>query len=185
MHIELPPLPAKATVATSWPSEPPPNSPFTGDGLLLLLNDAAQRATDTLAVGAPSGLHADPIVDLARRGASAMPAPLRKALAKSAGLTAGALDQQATAYRIGGAEAVHMLNEPGWSPSPTDVERAVIQIRTHHGIEPSVRSNSFTIDHIRYTLNQAGRWSRFERKSGRWRLAAPMADSIKEVLADG
>ncbi|MEZ5340295.1 MAG: hypothetical protein R2706_02260 [Acidimicrobiales bacterium] len=184
-HVELPPLPALPTtpvVATSWPTDPPANAPFTGNGLLLLLNDAAQRATDTLAQEAPSGLGIDPIVDLARRAAAPLPSNLRKALAASSGLTIGSLDQQATAYRLGGAEAVHMINEPSWSPSPSDVERAVRLLTEKFDHDPTVRGNAFTIETERYTLSQSGRWWKAERRSGRWRLASAPADRLIDLL---
>lgn len=169
-------------MAKSWPSEPPGNAPFTGNGLLLLLNDAAQRANSMLVHHTNSGLQNDPLVDLARRAATPLPPARRKAMAASAGLTVGSLDQQAVAFKIGGAEGVHILHEKSWTPSPAETARVAETIAAHHGSQPTTRANSFTVDNTRYALSQSGRWSRYVRKSGRWRLDEAIANTIEELL---
>ncbi len=171
-------------MATSWPSDPPANAPFTGTGLLNLLNDAAYRANSMLVDHSASGLQNDPLVDLARRASTPLPSALRKALAASAGLTVGSLDQQSIAFKIAGPEGVHTLNEKSWTPSPSDAARAAETITAHHQSEPTTRANAFSVDDVRYTLSQSGRWARFVRRSGRWRLDSPLADTLDELLTD-
>lgn len=170
-----------------WASDPPPEAPFTAEGLRLLVTDAAERAWGQLAEGQPSGLLLNTSTDLARRAARRIDRgePIQD-LARSAGVPSTALTAQAARWVHAGPDGFDVDDDGRWRPSPTVLEagrRAFLDL----GIDPreiQVRSNRITVGDVQLRLTGDGRWWRYERRGRTWELVeAPSKDPEDLVSA--
>jgi hypothetical protein len=145
--------------------DPPVGSGLTAASLQQLAGDAAQRAWE-LAHGARStGLELEMGADLARR-AAAMLVPAGGQgeileLARSAGVPARDLLNQALAWRDGGSEGLFVLLED-WE-APRD---SMMSGRALLGGQARIRRNRATLGERQLRLGRDGRWYPF-RRSGR------------------
>lgn len=150
-----PPMPTLSESATtpSW-GDPPPSAPFNADGLRLVGTDLIRRAAAMLDRGEPSGLHLDPVSDLARLAHVVDRPEDRRRIAEHSGVSARELAGRAIAWDTAGAIGVRA------HVSPLETRRV--------GPDAQVRR----VDHDGKT-----QWLRFEKRSGRWTLAAgPVSD---------
>lgn len=179
------PLPGKPA---PWATDPPDDAPFTTAGLHELATDAAERAWAMARGEGHSGLHGGAEPDLARRAAAALGTDRWAHLARSGGpgRDARALSHLARVWRYGAADALAVAAEPPWRPDPlvmAAARDAVGAALNRYGAV-AVRENRLTIPAIdvQLRLGRDGRWWRFEKRSGRWELAAPPADAADDLI---
>lgn len=173
-------LPDAPGTPAAWPADPPPDAPFTGEGLRRLAADAAERAWSQLADGAPSGLTLPPEADLARRAARREDAGESLVdLARAAERTPTALVAAAAVWRHAGADGVLAAGDALWRPPATTVD-AARRAFLDAGVEAKaiqVRSNRVTVGDVQLRVTADGRWWRYERRERAWELVeAPSSD---------
>ena len=182
---ELPPAPG---APAPWPTDPPPDAPFTAAGLQDLANDAAQRAWAQLADGAPSHLALDEAADLARLAADRLDRLERVLdLSRRAGVPGPQLTHQALAWRHAGADGVEAIDEALWRP-PDSVVAQGLEAFDEAGIDPEevqVRSNRLTHGEVQLRVTSDGRWWRYERRGRTWELVEPPAPHPDDLLGAG
>jgi uncharacterized Zn finger protein len=176
-----------------WPADPPPGIGFTAAGLSAVARDAITRAWHLARGEGRSELDLSEESDLARRAALALSAadgigpgigPVAE-LAGRAGLPPAILVARAHAWRYGGEAGLRVLDEGRWRP-PTSIMVAARQVLIEargasRGL--SVDGNRVTLDGVvQLRLGRDGSWYRFEKRSGRWQLAAPPAEEVDELL---
>ena len=187
-HPPLPPLPdVPGTPGTpaAWPTDPPPDAPFDTPGLLILATDATHRAWAQLRGEDRSGLALSHQADLARREATdlALDRPTTDAPG-SGGAGRGELAHRALAWHHGGQEGLAMLDEAAWR-APVATMAAGRAALEDAGITPSVltiTNNRITAPGFQLRFSRAGQWWRFEKRRGRWEVAAPPAESADDLL---
>lgn len=182
-----PPRPVPGKPAP-WAADPPDDAPFTAAGLHELAADAAERAWAMARGEADSGLQAGAEPDLARRAAAALGTDRWAHLSRAHGPggDARALSHLARVWRYGGADALGVVAEAPWRPDPLVMAAARdavgAALRRYGAV--AVRENRLTIPAIdvQLRLGRDGRWWRFEKRSGRWELAAPPADTADDLI---
>lgn len=179
------PRPAPSRPAP-WASDPPPHAPFTATGLYELAADAADRAWGVARGEGDAGLARQADADLARRAARAVGTDRWSAIVAASGRSDRDLRQLAGAWRLGGAAALDALAEPPWRADPlvmAAARDAVGAALKRYGAV-AVRENRLTIPAIdvQLRLGRDGRWWRFEKRSGRWELAAAPADAAEDLI---
>ena len=179
------PRPAPSRPAP-WATDPPPNAPFTASGLHELAADAAERAWAFARGDGDAGLDRTPDADLARRAARAVGTERWAPLVTASGRTDRDLRQLAGAWRLGGAAALDALTAPPWRADPlvmSAARDAVGAALKRYGAV-AARENRLTIPAIdvQLRLDRDGRWWRFEKRAGRWELAAAPADAAADLI---
>lgn len=169
-HDHLPDAPGSPS---AWPTDPPPDAPFTAEGLRRLAVDAARRAWAQLADGTPSGLLLGTSSDLARRAADALDAgePLTD-LARAAGESPTALANRAAVWRHAGAEGLEAADESLWRPPESTID-AGLRALEDAGVDPDriqIRSNRLTVGDVQLRVTADGRWWRYEKRGRLWDL---------------
>jgi uncharacterized Zn finger protein len=167
-----------------WPADPPAGVGFTAAGLATLARDVIARAWGLARGEGGSGLGLSEESDLARRAARWGAAGVAE-LAGRAGLAPSVLVARAEAWRHGGEAALRVLAEGQWRP-PTSVmvaaRQALVEARgASRGM--SIDGNRITLDGvIQLRLGRDGSWYRFEKRSGRWQLAAAPAEEVDDLV---
>jgi len=179
----VPPLRSHPGRAAPWPVDPPADAPFSADGLRMLAADAAERAWCLAQGDADGAIDADAGRDLARRAASLLGTPALAPVARRAALTEAELVSRALAWRHAGADGVQMLDEAPWRPPPLAMAQGRDAARALHGTL-RITDNRVTAGSLQLRLSRDGRWWRFEKRGGRWGLAAPAADDPDDLLAE-
>jgi uncharacterized Zn finger protein len=157
----VPPVDDEPGQLTSWSSDPPPNAPFTADGLREIGTETAERAWHLLAPSTAederrSHIDLDLAADLARRAAAVEGSKRWRRLVHHSGLTSQELAARAQAWRVAGADGVHIQ----------------LRHRKLHKVSASAQVRQ----------SETGLWFRFEKQSGRWTLQAGPADHPEELL---
>ncbi len=185
---DLPRLPAPTGAPgrpAPWPTDPPEDSGFDAAGLIALADDAARRAWLVRRGEAGSGLGLAEDAELARRGAAALGTPRWGGLATRSGLRAATPAGRALAWRRGGAEGLGPLDEEPWRPPPTTMAAARDSVAAVGPSRVRVDRNRLVLDDvIQLRLGRRGRWARFEKRRGRWELAAPLAEEPDDLIDD-
>ncbi|HSS12143.1 MAG TPA: SWIM zinc finger family protein [Acidimicrobiales bacterium] len=184
----LPPVPhppATPGRPAPWPVDPPDGVGVTADGLAAVARDTIARAWRLARGEDSSGLALDQQSDLARRAAAALGTEDWKPLAAHSGAAPTELARQAMAWRHGGPSGLRVLQEGRWRP-PTSAMiagRDAVVASTGSVRRVSVDDNTITLDgRVQLRLGRDGRWYRFEKRSGRWELAAQPADEIEDLV---
>jgi len=180
----VPDLPAAPGTPAAWPDDPPVDAPFDPPGLLVLAADAARRAWRQVRGDADSALALDRDADLARREADGDGASWSTAVAADPRPTAD-LTHRALAWRHGGEAGLAVLDEAPWRPPLATMAAARAAVE-EAGVSPSVvtvSNNRITGPGFQLRLSRAGAWWRFEKRKGRWEVAAPPAESPDDLLA--
>jgi hypothetical protein len=154
--------------------DPPAGSGLRSEDLAALAADAARRAWELSLGEGDGGLQLDPSLDLVRRVATG--APRFEEVAARAGLRPLELGRLADAWRIGGADAVSVLDEP-WTPGLElmDEARMVGAAR--------VRANRATLagGQFQLRLSRGGFWYGFEKTTRGWVLTMGPASDPGEL----
>ncbi|MBX3286977.1 MAG: SWIM zinc finger family protein [Actinobacteria bacterium] len=183
----VPDLPAAPGTPASWPDDPPVDAPFDPPGLLVLATDAARRAWRQVRGDADSALALDRDADRARREAEGATVPAGPAPESTAAAPAPDLTHRALAWRHGGEAGLAVLDEAPWRP-PLAAMAAARAAVEEAGVSPSVitvSNNRITGPGFQLRLSRAGAWWRFEKRKGRWEVAAPPAEAPDDLLAPG
>ena len=102
-----------------------------------------------------------------------------------AGVAPTELARRAIAWRHGGAPGVAVADEGRWRP-PVATMAAARAAAVDAGVVPRgirVEGNRLSLPgDVQLRLGHDGRWWRFEKRRGRWELAAPPADEVEELL---
>lgn len=179
-------LPRAPGAPAAWPAEPPPDAPFSAEGLTELATDAARRAWAQLGEGAPSQLNLGMDGDIARRAADRLQRlDSLFTLARRTGRTPAQLSRQGEAWRHAGVEGLWAIDEAPWRPPPSLAERA-LRAFAEAGARPdavSVRSNRFTLGDVQLRVTADGRWWRFEKQGRSWELVEPPADDPEDLVS--
>lgn len=151
------PLPVPKTAATipPYPSDAPPNAPFTGAGLHSLVDDAVGRAHRQRLSGESSMLELGIEADLGRRSALAERTANWNRLVLHSGRPSRELSTRAHAWRTAGSAGVEI----------TVSSRQVLEI------------NKF----VQFRKSDTGSWFRFEKVSGRWKLISGPANDPSDL----
>ena len=159
--------------------DPPPDAGIVARDLAALAGDAARRAWELCVGDGDGGLGLDPGLDLVRRAAASWPGAARPSLdqvAARAGMPPRELARRAAAWRLGGADAVAVLDEE-WAADPEALDEARAACA---GLGPvRVRANRVSPvgAGLQLRLGRAGWWYRFERVGRTWELTeGPEAD---------
>jgi hypothetical protein len=179
----VPPVRAHPGRTAPWPVDPPADAPFTADGLRLLAADAVERAWRLVQADSEGAIDMDPSRDLARRAASLLGGSAFGPLARRAALTEGELASRALAWRHAGADGLQIVDESPWRPPPLAMAQGRDAARGLPG-PPRITDNRVTAGAVQLRLSRDGRWWRFEKRAGRWVLAAPPADDPDDLLVD-
>jgi hypothetical protein len=111
----------------------------------------------------------------------------RRDLATRSGATEAELELRASAWHVGGAEGLRLLAEPAW-PAPVTEMAAVRDRLVAGGVAPRsirVRANRVTIGGDRQLRrSRDGRWSTFQRRSGRWTMTAVGERGVDDLVDD-
>ncbi len=179
------PRPAPSRPAP-WATDPPANAPFTATGLHELAADAVERAWAIARGDGHAGLDGSADADLARRAARAAGTERWAPLVAVSGRNDRDQRQLAGAWRLGGAAALDALTEPPWRADPlvmSAARDAVGAALKRYGAV-AARENRLTIPAIdvQLRLGRDGRWWRFEKRGGRWELAAAPADLAEDLI---
>ena len=182
-----PPTPRSAPGRPApWATDPPAGAPFTADGLRELAADAAERAWDMTRGDGRADLTLDPDADLARRASGALGTDRWAALLAATGESDRALRHLATAWRFGGEAALAAIGDPPWRADPLvmGAARDAVGAALKRYGAVAVRENRLTIPAIDVPLRlgRDGRWWRFEKRAGRWELAAPPAMDPDDLI---
>jgi uncharacterized Zn finger protein len=159
--------------------DPPDDAGVLPQDLADLAADAARRAWDLCSGQGDGGLGLDPSLDLIRRAAASWGSSARTPfdeVATRAGARPRELGRRVAAWRLGGADAVAVLDEE-WTPDREAIDegRAACAV-TGAG---RVRANRISLsgDDVQLRLGRSGSWYRFERVGRSWELVeGPAAD---------
>lgn len=177
------PLPSRPA---PWATDPPAGAPFTATGLHELAADAAERAWAMARGDGESGLAAGAEADLARRAARALGTERWAPLLAASGRADRELRQLAGAWRLGGTAALTALTEPPWRADPLvmSAARDAVGAALQRYGAVAARENRLTIPAIdvQLRLGHDGRWWRFEKRAGRWEIAAAPADAAEDLI---
>lgn len=174
-------VPAAPGRPASWPEDPPPDAPFDAPGLLVLAADAARRAWEQLRGDGDSALGLSPAEDLVRRQASGGDGDLPATLG---GTDGGGSTARAEAWRHGGKAALAAVDEPAWRPPVATMAAARAALESA-GVPPTsltVHQNRITAPGFQVRLIHDGTWWRFEKRRGRWQIAAPPAEAPDDLV---
>ncbi|MCB1002840.1 MAG: hypothetical protein KDB35_01505, partial [Acidimicrobiales bacterium] len=133
-----------------------------------------------------SGLDRPVQADLARRADQALGTARWAPLVATSGRPERELRRLAEAWRLGGADALAAIDEPPWRADPPVMSAARdavgAALRRYGAV--AVRENRLTIPAIdvQLRLGRDGRWWRFEKRAGRWELAAPPALDADDLI---
>lgn len=184
----LPQNPTRPGTPAAWPEDPPPDAPFDSPGLLVLATDAVHRAWEQLRGDDRSGLALGHQADLARRDAAnleiARPVTDSSDGTERATPPRGEMAHRALAWHHGGQAGLEMLDEAPWRP-PVATMAAGRGALEDAGVSPSVltiTNNRITAPGFQLRLSRSGHWWRFEKRRGRWEVAAPPAESPDDLL---
>jgi hypothetical protein len=164
------------------PVGPPVESGVRSQDLADLAADAAGRAWELSVGEGDGGLRLDPRLDLVRRVASSgrgEPDRLFQPTASRAGIRPADLGRLAAAWRLGGAEAVAVLEEL-WFPDADVIEEGRAALSSAGTV--SVRGNRVTLTRhgLQLRVARSGVWYRFERTGRGWTIVAgPAADPAR------
>ncbi len=173
-------LPAHPGTPAPLALDPPAASGIRRRDLTALAADAAGRAWALLAGDTGSALGLSRPHDLARRAAAATTARDLDDLAQAAAMPARRLAVHAEAWRLGGAEAVDLVDGT-WAPRP-ELLLPARQALAELGVTVRVRDNRVSAGDFQLRLGRSGQWYRFERRNGAWELAAPPDSDPGELL---
>lgn len=181
----VPEVPATPGTPAAWPTDPPPDAPFDTPGLLVLATDAALRAWAQLRGEDRSALALSYQADLARRGAAdlELDRPVAPATS-SAGANRGESAHRALAWHHGGQEGLAMLDEAAWR-APVATMAAGRTALEEAGMSPTVltvTNNRITAPGFQLRFSRDGQWWRFEKRRGRWEIAAKPAEAADDLL---
>jgi uncharacterized Zn finger protein len=178
----LPEVPDGPGRPAAWPDDPPPDAPFDTPGLLALAADAARRAWDQLRGDGDSALTLGPAADLTRREAAG-PGDELPSLVRT-GAVGADRTARAEAWRHGGAAALLALDEPAWRPSIAAMAaaRSAIEAAGLPSSALTVHQNRITAPGFQLRLSHDGVWWRFEKRRGRWQIAAPPAEAADDLV---
>ena len=185
-----PPRPPAPRPAPGRPApcatDPPAGAPFTTTGLHELAADAAERAWALTRGEGGADLALAPDADLARRASSALGTSRWMPLLAATGESDRALRHLATAWRFGGEAALDAIGDPPWRADPLvmGAARDAVGAALKRYGAVAVRENRLTIPAIdvQLRLGRDGRWWRFEKRAGRWELAAPPAIEPDDLI---
>lgn len=179
------PRPAPSRPAP-WATDPPAAAPFTATGLHELAADAVERAWAMARGDGDAGLALGAEADLARRAARALGTERWVPLVAASGRADRDLRPLAAAWRLGGADALAALVEAPWRADPLvmSAARDAVGAALNRYGAVAVRENRLTIPAIdvQLRLGRDGRWWRFEKRAGRWELAAAPADAAEDLI---
>jgi hypothetical protein len=168
-----------------WPVDPPGDVGFSASGLRALVADAAERAWGQVRGEGGSALELDEDADLARRAAAALGTPAWPDLVARSGLAPTELARRGLAWRHGGAAGLAVGAEARWRP-PVQAMAGAWAAVVDAGVAPAgvrVEANRLSLPGgVQLRLGRDGRWWRFEKRRGRYELAAPPADEVEELL---
>jgi len=164
-----------------WPEDPPTDAPFDTPGLLALAADAATRAWSQLRGDGDSALSLSASSDLVRRQASE---PVEGVPPVVYGSTDGDRSARAEAWRHGGAAALAAMDEPAWRPPIATMAsaRAAVESVGLPASALTVHQNRITAPGFQLRITHDGTWWRFEKRRGRWQVAAPPADAPDDLV---
>ena len=170
-----------------WEADVPDSQAIDPRRIDALGQDAVDRAWSMLVDGAPSGLHAGPRADLARRAAFADSPRHVQELADLAGVTAPRLRAWAEAWLLGGDDAVTVVADDLWSTDAVELEAARERLVE---LGYSRRSVALNYDSLRLAgnvwlvLGPDRRWYRLKGsgKHAELRLAAPPAADVVDLV---
>ncbi len=156
----------------------PADSGIDANDLESLVTDAAERAWQMLASGAPSGLQASPGDDVVRRAARVTDDE-RSGIVEATGLDAGELAAAAAAWRVGG-RAGYRVSRGRWKPTSQQMQPAVDAL----GESAKVRANTAAAGTVQLRLGEAdGCWWRFATDDTLgWVLVAGPATDPADLL---
>ena len=181
---EVPPAPGHPA---AWPDDPPVDAPFDPPGLLVLATDAARRAWRQVRGDGDSALALSRDADLARREADGPGSGWSAATASGTPKPSADLTHRALAWRHGGEAGLAVLDEDPWRPPLATMAAARAAVE-EAGVSPSVvtvSNNRITGPGFQLRLSRTGAWWRFEKRKGRWEIAAPPTESPDDLLAPG
>jgi len=154
--------------------DPPAASGVRRQDLASLAADAAQRAWELSLGEGDGGLGLDQSLDVVRRAAAFSDAPGRRGLdelVSRSGMRAADLLRRASAWRMGGADAVAVL-DTRWSPTTDVMEEGRVALAAS-----TIRFNRVTAGSSQLRVTQRGSWYRFTRTTDGWELVdGPAAD---------
>ncbi|MFP3914417.1 MAG: SWIM zinc finger family protein [Actinomycetota bacterium] len=166
-----------------WPTDPPPDAPFTAAGLERLAADAALRAWSASRGDSTSGLTDDYETDLTRRAAHTLGTDGWRELAAAAGESPRRLARRAAAWKVGGTAGVRAQEEPPWRPDPRTMAAARSAL-VEAGAPPTrlrVRLNTLSVGDVQIRLATDGSWWRLRRRGGAWELDSPPASEPDDL----
>lgn len=173
--VPLPPRQPGAPAALAV--DPPVGTGVRSQDLTALAADAARRAWELSLGEGDGGLDMDPLLDLVRRMAPSWGEPGQPELtevAARAGLRPVQLGRLLSAWQLGGADAITVLDEV-WDPEPEAVEEARtacagLGSSGHRSVH--VRGNRLTVAGVgpQLRLSRSGGWYRFDRSGRGWAL---------------
>jgi hypothetical protein len=144
-----------------------------------LAADAARRAWELCTGQGDGGLGLDPSLDLIRRAAASWGVPARtpfEETATRAGLRARELARGVAAWRLGGADAVAVLDDE-WTPDGEAMDEGRAACAGAGAVRIRANRISLTGGAIQLRLGRSGAWYRFERVGRSWELVeGPAAD---------
>ena len=161
--IPLPPRHPGAPVPLAV--DPPPDAGVLPQDLADLAADAARRAWELCTGQGDGGLGLDPSLDLIRRAAASWGVPARtpfEATATRAGLRARELARGVAAWRLGGADAVAVLDDE-WTPDGEAMDEGRAACAAVGAVRIRANRISLVGGAIQLRLGRSGAWYRFER----------------------
>lgn len=173
------------------PVEPPAGSGITAAGLEALAADAARRAWQLATGEGDGGLHLDVETDLARRAAAVLagpddPAPVVRAMARAAGMTAPRLTSRAIAWRGGGADGLAALLD-SWQPGPDEMADGLVALEDRlppGATAPRAQANRITSGRVQLRLGAGGLWYLFAKSGSTWDLTGQGSSDPRTLLTD-
>lgn len=156
-------------------TDPPTDSGLVAGQLAALAADAARRAWELATGKGDGGLGLDADADLARRAAAVLGTPDFARMVAASGRRSRDLVALATAWRLGGAGALSVLDDR-WDPPGDVLDEARRLLASPARLR--IDANRVTLERgvqLRYGRDE--RWYRLERRAGQWEVvAAPDAD---------
>ena len=172
---------------TPWEADIPANLGVDTHRVDALATDAIERAWSMIVDGSPSGLHAGPKADLARRASASWPLDTAD-LADRAGVTPQRLATWAEAWKVAGDAGVAVVaDDDAWS---TDQQllaegREMLEQMGHARRSVALNYDSLRMGHgVLLVIGPDGRWYRLHGsgKHQDLRLTRPPADDVRELV---
>jgi uncharacterized Zn finger protein len=168
--IPLPPRYPGAPVPLAV--DPPPNAGVLPQDLADLAADAARRAWELCTDQGDGSLGLDRSLDLVRRAAESWGKPARprfEEMAGRAGVRPRDLARRVAAWRLGGPDAVAVL-EDEWTPDAEAMDEGRAACAGAGAVR--IRANRISLEggDVQLRLGRAGSWYRFERTGRTWVL---------------